>query len=216
MDPIGERGGLNFYSFARNAPVQYVDAYGLWIPGPSGRPYPPSVPPTSLPDSTDCGIFVDLVYRWRTGYSGLYEIPDDAMGRMMERSQNKTDIEQMKNLLIARCKAFNIRPSNGAMGQIVHDSFTSAGAEFDAWYLGGHIRVISGFGNCCSGKAEICLEVIDKFDFNEQDPWPSGGMRDKIKYLASICTGATLNFPYPTWSYANIPVYGKKCIQVRL
>ncbi|MBK9118868.1 MAG: RHS repeat-associated core domain-containing protein [Phycisphaerales bacterium] len=28
-DPIGERGGLNLYAFARNAPLDYVDAIGL-------------------------------------------------------------------------------------------------------------------------------------------------------------------------------------------
>ena len=215
-DPIGEKGGLNLYGFVRNDPISLFDKLGqnIGIPTCGYGCVPP--PTCASPDSTDCGIFADLLNRWRTGYSGLYEIPDDAMGRMMERGQNKTDIEQMKNLLRARCKQFNKRPSNGAMDQIVHDSSTSAGAECEAWYLGGHTRVVSGFGDCCSGKAQICLEVTDKFDFDEQDPWPSGGMQDKIKYLGSICTGAILNFPYPTWSYANIPVHGKKCIQVRL
>jgi hypothetical protein len=44
-DPIAERGGANVYRFAANAPVNHVDANGLWIPGPGGTPFPPPNPP---------------------------------------------------------------------------------------------------------------------------------------------------------------------------
>ena len=43
-DPIGERGGINFYSFVANFPVSRYDLLGLTIPGTCAEAFPNSCP----------------------------------------------------------------------------------------------------------------------------------------------------------------------------
>lgn len=162
---------------------------------------------------TGCDVFMELLSRWRSGSGISYEIPSDVMDSMMGAGQNAKDIEPMKGMLKQRCRKF--RPRGMAMEQIAYESFTSGGAECEVWFLGGHTRTITGIADCCSNRAQICLEVAAKWDFDEQDPYPKGEAGDWAKHIGSICIGAVLDLGTLDWP-APVPVHGKKCLEVKL
>lgn len=171
-DPIGEYGGANVYGFLHNSSLGDHDYLGLTIPGMGPGAYPPfTMPPTpGFPGLFNDGwLWAELAARWR-GSTGLpFGLPDEAVSRMLERGHNRDDIEDMKRRLRLLCAA-NAKSFKGVLGpNVVDASFTSAGAEHEAWYLGGHERTISGKIDCCSRSGEICLEVRDVWDFDEND-----------------------------------------------
>jgi RHS repeat-associated protein len=212
-DPIAEKGGRTLYGFAANDGVNHYDKLGKQFCGYNCMPKDCNGVPDGPIRQTGCDVFIELLRRWRSGSGWSYEIPSDVMDSMMSSGQNAKDIEQMKGMLKQRCRKF--RPRGMAMEQIAYESFTSAGAECEAWFLGGHTRTISGIADCCSNRAQICLEVTDKWDFDEQDPYPKGGAGDWAKYLSSICIGAVLDLGTLDWP-VPVPVHGKKCIEVKL
>ncbi len=212
-DPIGERGSRNLYEFAANDGVNHYDKLGKQFCGYGIMPKSCNGVPNYPIRKTGCDVFVELLRRWRSGSGVTCEIPSDVMDSMMNSGQNAKDIKQMLEMLTQRCRKF--RPGGMAMEQIAYETFTSAGAECEAWFLGGHTRTISGIADCCSNRAQICLEVSDKWDFDEQDPYPEGGAGDWAKYIGSICIGAVLDLGTLDWP-VPVPVHGKKCIEVKL
>ncbi len=234
-DPIGEQGGMNLFRMLNNSVIGKIDVLGreqwgdnqieishhatVWPFGicrPSDvsplEPWPPVVDRSPAPSlSADVEIFLKLVRRWRGGSGIGFTLPEEAVDRMLQRGQNKMDVPQMQDMLRKLCR----KHGAGAMEQIVHDSFTSSGAEFEAWYLGGHSRTISGIANCCCRRGIICLEVTDEWNFDEQDPYPTGGFGAWSKYLGSIGVGTLLDLGKLDWP-ASVPVTGKKCFEFKL
>jgi RHS repeat-associated protein len=97
-DPIEEAGGLNFYSFARNAPVQHIDAYGLWIPGPDGRPQPPNLP--KLPPGPSCSSLALELFADYAGFGNFTHMDKDAMIDVV----NSQEVQGFMASLLAEAK----------------------------------------------------------------------------------------------------------------
>jgi len=118
----------------------------------------------------------------------------------------------MKGILRSKCLFKSKRNSSTLGPSIVTESFTSDGAEREAWFLGGHKRTITGHLDCCTGKGRICLEITDRWDYDEQDKLPPlrdfGGF---CKTLSTKALGAILDFGELDWP-APVPVTGKTCI----
>ena len=204
-DPIGEPGGLNPYGFVGNNPLNSYDLLGL-----QGLSYmdPEYAQHWLEPEPSPClGVFANLVWKWRIGDPTPYELPRSFMEDRMGADRTLSEIEQMLCRLRSKC---NLQQQKQGLlnGLFSYDSFASPGY---ACAIGTHQRNLTGVGSCCTGKAFICLQITDKFDFDESDAWPRSGLQDQVKYIGSIGTGAILNFPNPTWHYVSVPVHGTIC-----
>ncbi|MCX7625402.1 MAG: RHS repeat-associated core domain-containing protein, partial [Candidatus Sumerlaeaceae bacterium] len=211
-DPKQERTTVNLHAFCINDSVNRWDLLGLLAPDcpPCDPTFPPRCNPIPAAFAT-CSVFIELWNRWRNGYGGQYELPDAAMQIYWDSSAVQDEIAQLKRILHLLCR------DRRRTSTVVCDSFTTPGSTCEAWYLGGHTRNMSACANCCSKDTLFCLEIWDRWDFDESDPWPStGDLSAKLKYIGSICTGAILNFPNPTWSYVSVPVHGKLCRKGKL
>jgi RHS repeat-associated protein len=212
-DPIGEKGGANLYGFAKNDGVNHIDKLGKQFCGYNCMPKDCDGVIDGPIRPTGCDVFATLINMWRSGAGSSYEIPSEVMQDLLGSGRNPNDLQQMKDMLKAQCR--NLRPRGALMEHVVFETFTTAGAECEALFLGGHSRKFTGIADCCTGKGQICLDVNDIFDFDEDDPWPTGGTGDKIKWIGSRCFGVIFGIG-DTTPTAGVPVHGRICIDIRL
>ena len=83
-DPIGQRGGLNLYTYALNSPTGVIDPLGLYVSNPTNRTVtvkPENGPMFKLPPKTTVDVSPDGVYDPGTGewtkFRGKDWLPDN-------------------------------------------------------------------------------------------------------------------------------------------